>query len=272
MHANRPAHPRASRSLLGISLLAVITVAAAAQNRAVVGEGALDPPGFLPSPLLHPAPPRDSTLTRQDREDIFEKTWRDIRDLYYDPTFHGVNWDQIHEQFLPDVRAAKDDEDFYAVVRRMTGELHDAHTRFYSPEQWKRIKQHERAGLGFTAAEVEGKTVITAVEPDSGAQRTGILPGMIVLSVDGKPVAERLAEAAAKREPSSSERADQLFVYRDVFSAPIGSAVKLGLARFDGSAFESTLTAQIFPNVPSVETRLLPPARPISNSTASITR
>ena len=81
---------------------------------------------------------------------------------------------------------------------------------------------------------------------------------MIVLSVDGKPVAERLAEAAAKRESSSSERADQLFVYRDVFSAPIGSAVKLGLVRFDGSAFEATVTAQIYPNVPAVESRLLP--------------
>ncbi|HXR10483.1 MAG TPA: hypothetical protein VN792_06880, partial [Candidatus Acidoferrales bacterium] len=133
---------------------------------------------LAPSSASRAIPAREqSPLSSQARLDIFETVWRDIRDFYYDPSFHGVNWDHIHDQYLPEVRAAKDDEAFYAIVRRMTGELHDAHTRFYSPDQWKRIKLHEHAGLGFTAAEVEGKTVITAVEPDSEAQRAGFQPG-----------------------------------------------------------------------------------------------
>ena len=196
-------------------------------------------------------------LSPSDRSDIFEKVWRDIRDLYYDPTFHGVNWDQVHERYLPEERAAKDDEDFYGVVRRMTGELHDAHTRFFSPEQWKRIKLHEHAGLGFTAEDVEGKTVVTAVEEESEAQRAGILPGMTVVTVDGIAVADLIAQAAAKREPSSSERADRLFIYRDVFSAPVGTAVKLAFVRADGAPFEASVKAQIYPNVPRVVSRPL---------------
>jgi len=204
------------------------------------------------------SPPRESAaLSQQDRIDVFEKVWRDIRDFYYDPAFHGVNWDQIHEQYLPEVRAAKDDDDFYGIMRRMTSVLHDAHTRFYSPDQWKRVKLHERAGFGFTAAEVEGKTAITTVAKDSDAERAGIQPGMIVLSVDGKPIADRLADAASQHEPSSSNRADQLFVYRDALSAPLGASVKIGLARADGSTFEATVTAQVYPNTPKVESRLL---------------
>ncbi len=199
-----------------------------------------------------------AALAQQDRIDIFEKVWRDIRDFYYDPSFHGVNWEQIHDKYLPQVRAAKDDDDFYAIVRQMTSVLHDAHTRFYSPDQWKRIKLHERAGFGFSAAEIEGKTAITAVENNSDAERAGIQPGMIVLSVDGQPIAERLAEAAAKRESSSSPRADQLLVYRDAFSAPLGTSVKIGLARADGSNFEATVSAQVYANDPRVESRLLP--------------
>jgi carboxyl-terminal processing protease len=169
-----------------------------------------------------------------------------------------VNWDKVHDQYLPEIRAAKDDDGFYAIVRRMTGELHDAHTRFYSPDQWKRIKQHEHAGLGFTAAEIESKTVITSVEKDSEAERAHLEPGMIVLTIDGKPVADRLAEVAAKREPSSSDRADQLFAYRDIFSAPIGESVRVSLARSDGSTFDATLTARVYENPPQVESRLLP--------------
>ena len=205
------------------------------------------------------APAREpAALSQQDRVDIFEKVWRDIRDFYYDPAFHGVNWDQIHEQYLPEVRAAKDDDDFYAIVRRMTSVLHDAHTRFYSPDQWKRIKLHERAGFGFGTAEIEGQTAITAVEKDSDADRAGIQPGMTVLSINGKPIADCIAEAAAKREPSSSARADRLLTYRDVFSAPLGSSVKIGLSRADGSTFDVTVTAQVYPNAPNVVSRLLP--------------
>jgi len=205
------------------------------------------------------APPREpAALSQQDRLDIFERVWRDIRDLYYDPAFHGVNWDQIHEQYLPEVRAVQNDDDFYAIIRQMTSVLHDAHTRFYSPDQWKRIKMHERAGFGFTVAEVEGKTAITTVERNSDAERAGIQPGMIVVSVDGKPVVERIADAAAKHEPSSSVRADQLLVYRDAFSAPLGNSVKFALTRSDGSTFDATVTAQVYPNAPRVESRLLP--------------
>jgi carboxyl-terminal processing protease len=207
----------------------------------------------IATPAREPA-----TLSPQDRVDIFEKVWRDIHDLYYDPAFHGVNWDQIHEQYLPKIRDSKGDEDFYALLRRMTGELHDAHTRFYSPEQWKRIKLHEHAGLGFTAADVEGKIAIAKVDWDSEAFRAGLKPGMIVQTVDGKPIAERIAEAAAAREASSSERADRLLAYRDAFSAPVGSTVKIGLLRADGSAFEAQVTARIYQNLPKVESRTLP--------------
>jgi carboxyl-terminal processing protease len=214
---------------------------------------------LVAAPAAIPASARDRTaLSQQDRVDIFERVWRDIRDLYYDPAFHGVNWDQIHEQYLPKIRDAKDDEDFYALLHGMTGELHDAHTRFYSPEQWKRIKLHERAGFGFTVAEVEGKAAVTTVEKNSDAERAGIQPGMIVVSVDGKPVADRIAQAAAKHEPSSSARADQLLVYRDAFSAPLGNSVKFALTRSDGSTFDATVAAQVYPNAPSVESRLLP--------------
>ncbi len=213
---------------------------------------------LIAAPAGISAPPRlPAALSQQDRIDIFERVWRDIRDLYYDPAFHGVNWDHIHEQYLPLIRRAKDDEDFYALLRSMTGELHDAHTRFYSPEQWKRIKLHEHAGLGFTAADVEGKIAITAVEWNSDAYRAGLKPGMIVVSIDGKPVADRIAEAAAKREASSSERADRLLAYRDAFSAPVGAAIKIGLLRADGSEFEATVTARIYQNLPNVESRSL---------------
>ena len=74
------------------------------------------------------------SLSPKDRQEVFEKVWKDVDEHYYDPGFGGVNWKEVHEHYLPLVRAAKDDKDFYSLLDRMTAELHDAHTRFSSPE------------------------------------------------------------------------------------------------------------------------------------------
>src|SRR5690348_1482785 len=83
-------------------------------------------------------------LSPNDRIQIFEKVWKDIDDVYYDPEFGGVNWQAVHQKYQPLVGAAKDDSDFYSLLDHMTGELHDAHTRFSSPEQWRNHRSEER--------------------------------------------------------------------------------------------------------------------------------
>jgi len=47
----------------------------------------------------------------------------------------------------------------------MTAELHDAHTRFSSPEQWKNRKKHQGVSIGFRAGYVEAKVVVLDVFP-----------------------------------------------------------------------------------------------------------
>jgi len=64
-----------------------------------------------------------------------------VRDRYYDPAFHGINWDDVGNRIVRQVENVKSDAEFYALVNRMTGELHDAHTRFNTPEQWENRPQ-----------------------------------------------------------------------------------------------------------------------------------
>ncbi len=96
------------------------------------------------------------------------------------------------------------------MMSRMTGELHDAHTRFNSPEQWKKYKKQQGVSSGISVDDVDGQTVVTTVRRDSSAAHAGIEPGMVVLSIDGKPVAERIAEI---------ERNKAAFVFRTRYAA-----------------------------------------------------
>jgi carboxyl-terminal processing protease len=222
--------------------------------------------GHLASAQVSPAPSAavdtDSThhpsLSPKARKSVFERVWTDIHDRYYDPSFNGVDWDEVHKRYRPLIEAAKSDQDFYAILSQMTGELHDAHTRFSSPSQWRNYKKQQGVGAGLSVDDIGGKTVVVMVRRDSSAARAGIEPGMIILRVDGKPVAERIAEIENSKPSSSTDRATRMFTYSRLFAGPPDSEMKLELERADGSHFESTLMRLIYSVTSNVATDVLP--------------
>ncbi|HEY2460644.1 MAG TPA: S41 family peptidase [Candidatus Acidoferrum sp.] len=247
--AQFPCHRNGVRIFAALVLLGVANLVAAGGNASQNRSAAV--------------PPADSQrqqerLSAKDRKSVFEKVWKDIRDYYYDPAFNGVNWREVHDRYAPLVEGTKTDAEFYLLMSRMTSELHDAHTRFNSPEAWSNRKKQQRVGAGFAAGEVDGKMVITEVDANSDAARRGVLPGMIVLRVNDQPVDAQLAEIVKAATASSTERATQFYIYRRLFGGPANSAIKLGLQRADGSEFEASLTRQVFSDAPSVISRLLP--------------
>jgi carboxyl-terminal processing protease len=209
------------------------------------------------SPPQHRDSATSQHLSPKARKEIFERTWKEIRDHYYDPSFNGVNWDDIRTRYRPLIETAKDDREFYALMNQMTGELHDAHTRFNSPEQWKNYKKQQGIGSGISVDDMDGKTVVTAVRRDSSAAHAGVEPGMMILSIDGHPIAERVAAIEKSKPPSSSDRATRMFSYSRLFAGPPDSEMQLGLERADGSHFEVTLRRQIYSSAPDVATDVL---------------
>lgn len=191
-------------------------------------------------------------LSPKGREKVFEKAWKEVDEHYYDPEFGGVKWQEVHQHYLPLVQAAKDDKDFYSIVDRMTGELHDAHTRFSSPEQWENHKKHQGVSVGFRAGYVEGKIVVLDVYPKSNAEHAGIEPGMIVAALDGQPMEERLSEAAPNVLRSSTERVTKLRILSNVFAGSIEAPFAASLERANGSSLEVKFARQTLSTEPRV--------------------
>jgi carboxyl-terminal processing protease len=181
-------------------------------------------------------------LSSSERMEIFKKVWKDINDYYYDPAFHGVNWQEVHQRYLPLVDGVKTEAELYGLMSRMTGELHDAHTRVWSPAAWAERQKPHLVTPGFAIDKLEGKTVITYVTHDSDGARAGIEPGMIVLTIDGQPIAEQMNEVRKAMNSSSTDRFTQTVVYNSVFARPPETALKMDLQRADGSTFEATIT------------------------------
>ncbi len=203
-------------------------------------------------------PPAGKQLSAKTRKQVFERVWQEIHDSYYDPAFNGVNWDEVHTRYLPLVQATKSDAEFYASMSAMTSELHDAHTRFSSPERWKSYKKQQGVTVGFGIDDVDGKTVVTSVRHDSNAARAGVAPGMVVLSIDGKPIEDSIAELERNLAASSSDRATQMLIYGRLLSGPPDSTLKVGLQRADGTHFDTEIKRQVYSSAAEVSTDVLP--------------
>lgn len=199
-----------------------------------------------------------ASLSPKERREVFEQVWKTVEEKYYDPSFNGVDWRAVRVRYRPLVEAATTDEQFYDLLNRMTGELRDAHTRVRSPRQNRDRKNQQATTAGVLLSEVEGALVVYDVWPDSDAARAGVLRGMVVRTVGGRPAAEALAYARREVGPSSSERAARVLSYVRLAAGELGSILELGLTRADGTPFDVRLTRRTVPAAPRFEARVLP--------------
>ena len=76
-----------------------------------------------------------STATLEGRLVVFDDVWETIQGRYYDPKFHGVDWQATRTAFRPSAARANSTQEFYEVLRQMIASLKDSHTRVYSPDE-----------------------------------------------------------------------------------------------------------------------------------------
>src|SRR6266487_1225163 len=65
----------------------------------------------------------------------FEEVWRTVRDRFYDPHLHGLDWSAVRERYLPDATQANPEGALASVINSMLSELHASHTRYYTPSE-----------------------------------------------------------------------------------------------------------------------------------------
>ena len=57
----------------------------------------------------------------------FVEAWRAIKNLYFDATFNGLNWDSVLKEMMPRVEAAKTNEEAEDLIREMLSRLNRSH-------------------------------------------------------------------------------------------------------------------------------------------------
>jgi len=121
----------------------------------------------------------------------FEQGWGEMRDGFYDPDFHGTDWDAVRDAFRPQIEGARTRAEFGRLMDMMLGELnasHLGHSGRTGPPQGGDGYSTARVGLHFdrVAYEDEGRFVVReVVELGPADVAGGIAPGDEIVSVDG---------------------------------------------------------------------------------------
>src|SRR5215217_105048 len=135
-----------------------------------------------------------STSTPEGRLTVFDDVWETIQERYYDPEFHGVDWQAKRNAFRTAAGRAANSQEFYELLRQMIASLRDAHTRVYSPDEKFDWWSPRFVTAGLTVREVQGVPTVLHVESGSAASRIDIKPGDVIVSVDKVPVADFVSQ------------------------------------------------------------------------------
>jgi carboxyl-terminal processing protease len=184
-------------------------------------------------------------LTEQQRLEVFQFVWEEVRRSHYDPKLGGVDWDAVRETYAPKARAAESDAAFYAALNQMLGELKQSHFGVIPPgafvaqeEARQRVSDGE---VGVTVQLVEGKPIVARVRHGSPAARMGIPPGAELLAIDDMPAEAIVQRIRARNLPEVEERFEAYLAFRAYLSGRVGSEARVRYRDLDGVERTTTL-------------------------------
>lgn len=122
-----------------------------------------------------------------ERTQVFDEAWRTIRDGFYDPKFHGNDWDALGKKYKTLCVNASTNEDFRDMFNYMLGELNASHTGMTTPLQ----AETQKEATGLLGAELMPSTdgmKVNRVIPNSPAdkQTSKLFVNDLIVAVNGK--------------------------------------------------------------------------------------
>jgi tricorn protease len=132
---------------------------------------------------------------KRDEEfgEMFVQCWRALSDAFYDPQYHGANWEAVRAKYQPLVGHVAQREDMYSLVSLMLGELNASHLgisgRLPTPDE-----QTADLGLLFDDAYRGPGLKVAEVLKRGPADRRGlnIKVGDVITAIDRVELTDRV--------------------------------------------------------------------------------
>ncbi|MEE9372896.1 MAG: S41 family peptidase [Saprospiraceae bacterium] len=128
-------------------------------------------------------------VQKEERTQVFNEGWRRLRDGFYDPEFHGQNWDELKERYRDRCINASTDQDFQAYFNEMLGQLNASHMGLRGGVR-DNVQIDKTGILGIESKVVNEGILVNIVIPNSPATRkeSTLHKGDIITAVNGQSI------------------------------------------------------------------------------------
>ncbi len=153
-----------------------------------------------------------SKQSRESAESMLQNIAADIKKNYYDPKFHGLDWDAVVAQTKLKIDAADRFDTAVLHIAALVDSLNDSHTTLFPPRKvlnspaavanWRALLQltDKRHDYGWRSQIIGERCFITHVLPGSDAEKKALHVGDELLSMNGY-----------RPERASIQRAEYIF-------------------------------------------------------------
>ena len=168
-----------------------------------------------------------SGLDRERAQTILDGVASDIRKEYYDPKFHGIDWDGKVAEAKAGIEKANSWNAAMIEIAVLIDYLNDSHTAFFPPSP------QVRTDYGWQFKVIGVHRYVTQVPPHSDAEAKGVKPADQVLTLDQiKPTRESLPKIDYAIHGLSPQKSLQVSLKEGASSArPVDIPAKIELPR-----------------------------------------
>ncbi|NCO63541.1 MAG: PDZ domain-containing protein, partial [Flavobacteriia bacterium] len=131
----------------------------------------------------------------EESNQIFEEGWKAINDGFYDPNFHGQNWDSLKKKYKPLAMKASTRTDFQNIFNLMLGQINASHMGFGVGKDRETLQKETTGLLGLEVKpNLNGSLNVTSVVANMPADKSvsSIRVGDVVTSVNGTKLTKNL--------------------------------------------------------------------------------
>jgi C-terminal processing protease CtpA/Prc/Tol biopolymer transport system component len=129
----------------------------------------------------------------QERAQIFDEGWRALDAGFYDPNFHGQDWNKLRAKYRPIALKASTKEDFQYIFNLMLGQLNASHMGMFRGENQKQTQSQKSGLLGIEGFHSSLGFEVTSVLSDSPANRVDskLNVGDVIVAVNQESLREQ---------------------------------------------------------------------------------
>ncbi len=170
--------------------------------------------------------------SRERRMLALFRFWSVIRYFYPYLPLMGDTWGEALREFIPRFEEAADAHDYVlAVAEFLAAKIPDGHVGVWGSKELRTI--FGAARQPFQAQMVEGHPTVTSLLGDTSLAAAGLAVGDVIVTIDGEPIATRVARLA-KYTTASTDAWRGFRTLRSALTGDVGSTMKLTVQGADG--------------------------------------